>query len=87
MSLCKAGDKGVTLEEVKLWIHTGDDRITLHGNRKYGTKHNEFHCNECGYTADRDAKVPATLMRYSDYTMKHIRKLQHKQATVINGLA
>lgn len=69
------------------YIKTGDDRITLHGNRKYGTKHNEFHCNECGYTADRDAKVPATLMRYSDYTMKHIRKLQHKQATVINGLA
>lgn len=68
-------------------IKTGDERITLQGNKKHGTKHNEFHCNECGYTADRDAKVPATLMRYNDYTMKHIRKLQHKQAMVINGLA
>lgn len=68
-------------------IKTGDDRITLHGNKKHGTKHEEFHCNECGYTADRDAKVPATLMRYSDYTMKRIRNLQRKQAKTINGLA
>ena len=68
-------------------IKTGDDKITLRGNKKHHTKHNQFICNQCGYTADRDEKVPYTLMRYSDYTMKHIRKLQHQQATVINGLA
>ena len=67
-------------------IKTSDEKITLRGNKKHGTKHNEFVCNGCGYRADRDEKVPATLMRYSDYTMKHIRKAQHKHADKINGL-
>ena len=68
-------------------IKTGDDKITLRGNKKHHTKHNQFICNQCGYTADRDEKVPYTLMGYSDYTMKYIRKLQHQQASIINGLA
>lgn len=69
------------------WIKTGDEKITLHGNRKHGTKHNQFICHHCGYTADRDQKVPPTLMRYTDYTMNHIRKLQRQHAIIINGLA
>ena len=37
-------------------IKTGDEKITLSGNMKYGTKHHEYHCYECGYKADRDEK-------------------------------
>lgn len=66
-------------------IKTGDDKITLKGNKKHQTKHNEFKCYQCGYTADRDEKVVPTLMRYTKLMMKHIKKEQHKKATIMNG--
>lgn len=43
---------------------TGDDKITLHGNRKHRTKHNEYICYECGHTADRDANAVWNLLNY-----------------------
>lgn len=35
-------------------VKTGDDKITLSGNKKHGTKHNEYVCYECGFEEDRD---------------------------------
>ncbi|KIR01487.1 transposase [Lachnospiraceae bacterium TWA4] len=43
-------------------IKTGEDKITLSGNKKYGTKHNEYICYECGYTNDRDANAVLNLL-------------------------
>lgn len=43
---------------------SGDDKITLHGNRKHKTKHNEYICYECGHTADRDANAVWNLLNY-----------------------
>lgn len=54
----------------------GNNKITLSGNQKHHTKHNEFKCYHCGYTADRDAKVPASLIRYSADSMSEIMKRQ-----------
>ena len=54
----------------------GDNKITLSGNQKHHTKHNEFKCYHCGYIADRDAKVPASLIRYSADSMSEIMKRQ-----------
>lgn len=54
----------------------GDNKITLSGNQKHHTKHNEFKCYHCGYTADRDEKVPASLVRYSADSMAEIMKRQ-----------
>lgn len=44
------------------YIKTGDDRITLYGNRKHGTKHNEYVCCECGYEDDRDRNAVLNLL-------------------------
>lgn len=44
------------------YIKTGDDKITLYGNRKYGTKHNEYVCYECGYEDDRDYNAVLNLL-------------------------
>lgn len=44
------------------YIKTGDDKITLAGNEKYGTKHHEYHCYECGYKADRDENAVLNLL-------------------------
>ena len=43
-------------------IKTGDDRITLTGNAKHGTTHNEYICYNCGYTADRDHNAVLNLL-------------------------
>ena len=43
---------------------SGDDKITLYGNRKHRTKHNEYICYECGHTADRDANAVWNLLNY-----------------------
>ena len=56
----------------------GDEKITLKGNKKHHTGHNEFRCNYCGYTADRDEKVPVSLFHYNDEQMKDIKKAQRK---------
>lgn len=43
-------------------VKTGDDKITLQGNIKHGTKHNEYVCYECGYEADRDHNAVMNLL-------------------------
>lgn len=35
-------------------VKTGDEKIGLNGNKKHGTKHNEYVCYKCGFEADRD---------------------------------
>ena len=43
-------------------VKTGDDKITLQGNKKHGTKHNEYICYECGFEADRDKNAVMNLL-------------------------
>ena len=43
-------------------VKTGDDKITLQGNVKHGTKHNEYVCYECGFEADRDYNAVMNLL-------------------------
>lgn len=44
------------------YIKTGDDKITLSGNQKHGTRHNEYHCYQCGYKCDRDYNAVLNLV-------------------------
>jgi transposase, IS605 orfB family len=44
------------------YVKTGDDKITLSGNKKHGTKHNEYVCYECGFEADRDYNAVMNLL-------------------------
>ena len=44
------------------YVKTGDDKITLRGNKKHGTKHNEYICYECGFEADRDKNAVLNLL-------------------------
>ena len=44
------------------YVKTGDDKITLSGNKKHGTKHNEYICYECGFVADRDHNAVLNLL-------------------------
>lgn len=44
------------------YVKTGDDKITLQGNVKHGTKHNEYVCYECGYETDRDKNAVLNLL-------------------------
>ena len=43
-------------------VKTGDDKVTLQGNAKHGTKHNEYVCYECGFEADRDKNAVLNLL-------------------------
>lgn len=43
-------------------VKTGDDKITLDGNQKHGTRHDEYHCYECGYQDDRDHNAVLNLL-------------------------
>ena len=43
-------------------IKKGDDKITLTGNAKHGTAHNEYICYECEYHADRDRNAVNNLL-------------------------
>ena len=43
-------------------VKQGDDRITLQGNAKHGTAHNEYICYECGYHSDRDRNAVNNLL-------------------------
>ena len=43
-------------------IKTGDDKITLSGNQKHGTRHNEYICYNCGYCDDRDHNAVLNLL-------------------------
>ena len=44
------------------YVKTGDDKITLHGNKKHGTSHDEYHCYECGYQDNRDHNAVLNLL-------------------------
>ena len=43
-------------------IKQGDDKVTLAGNKKCHTKHEEFICYECGAVMDRDENAVANLL-------------------------
>ena len=44
------------------FIKTGEDRITLSGNQKHGTRHNEYICYNCGFKDDRDHNAVLNLL-------------------------
>ena len=44
------------------YIKTGEDKVGLNGNRKHGTKHNEYICYECGSIMDRDENAVMNLL-------------------------
>lgn len=46
-------------------IKTGDEKITLSGNQKHGTKHNEYVCYKCGHEDDRDHNAVLNLLAYA----------------------
>ena len=43
-------------------VKTGDEKIGLDGNKKHGTKHNEYICYKCGFEADRDYNAVMNLL-------------------------
>jgi putative transposase len=43
-------------------VKTGDDKIGLNGNKKHGTKHNEYICYSCGFVGDRDQNAVLNLL-------------------------
>ena len=43
-------------------VKKGDEKITLAGNAKHGTAHNEYVCYNCGYQADRDMNAVNNLL-------------------------
>ena len=47
-------------------IKTGDEKITLSGNQKHGTKHNEYVCYECGHKDDRDHNAVLNLLALAE---------------------
>ena len=47
-------------------VKTGDDKITLSGNVKHGTKHNEYVCYHCGYEDDRDHNAVLNLLALAE---------------------
>ena len=44
------------------YIKQGNDKVTLAGNEKHHTKHNEYVCYECGAVMDRDENAVANLL-------------------------
>ena len=44
------------------FVKTGDDKITLNGNQKHGTRHNQYVCHQCGYEDDRDHNAVLNLL-------------------------
>lgn len=44
------------------YVKTGDDKIGLDGNKKHGTRHNEYVCYKCGFKADRDYNAVMNLL-------------------------
>ena len=43
-------------------VKTGDEKITLSGNAKHGTKHHEYVCYRCGHEDDRDHNAVLNLL-------------------------
>ena len=48
------------------FIKTGDDKITLSGNKKHGTRHNEYICYNCRYEDDRDHNAVLNLLALAE---------------------
>ena len=44
------------------YVKTGDEKITLSGNQKHGTKHHEYVCYKCGHEDDRDHNAVLNLL-------------------------
>ena len=44
------------------FVKTGDDKITLNGNQKHGTRHNQYICYQCGFEDDRDHNAVLNLL-------------------------
>ena len=44
------------------FVKTGNEKITLSGNQKHGTRHNEYICYHCGYEDDRDHNAVLNLL-------------------------
>ncbi|MGS0678676.1 RNA-guided endonuclease InsQ/TnpB family protein [Lactobacillus johnsonii] len=44
------------------YVKKGDEKITLQGNKKHGTKHNEYICYQCGYGNDRNENAVLNLL-------------------------
>ena len=44
------------------YVKKDDEKITLQGNKKHGTRHNEYICYECGYKNDRDENAVLNLL-------------------------
>ena len=44
------------------FVKTGEDKISLDGNMKHKTKHNEYVCYECGAVINRDENAVMNLM-------------------------
>ena len=47
-------------------IKTDDEKITLRGNQKHGTKHNEYVCYQCGYEDNRDHNAVLNLLALAE---------------------
>lgn len=45
---------------------TGDEKITLYGNKKHQTQHNEYICYECGFKDDRDHNAVMNLLKLAE---------------------
>ena len=45
---------------------TGDEKITLRGNKKHHTRHNEYICYECGFKDDRDHNAVMNLLKLAE---------------------
>ena len=44
------------------YVKKADDKITLSGNKKHGTKHNEYICYKCNFACDRDVNAVMNLL-------------------------
>lgn len=48
------------------FVKTEDDKITLCGNQKHGTRHNQYICYKCGYEGDRDHNAVLNLLALAE---------------------
>ena len=72
------------------WAKAGDEKLTLEGNKKHGTGHQEFICYnpDCPMykvVQDRDDKVPLALLLYNPSEMPYIRWAQRNKAIKKQG--
>lgn len=48
------------------FVKTGDDKITLWGNKKHHTRHDQYICYNCGAKLDRDDNAATNLYEYPE---------------------